>query len=330
MSSFSLVTYSIPKDFGDVPVGESVTQQIRFTNSGNKATTLTYSSRPEGFTCDFVSGTVLEPGVSIMVSFTFTPTREKSYSGTFKFDENQKAFNGNSKYMQFTLTGKGVKPADPNPDAIDLGLSVKWADHNVGTTTPEGYGKYYAWGETGSKTTYNWSTYKWGSGLYSLTKYCFLPAYGTVDNKTVLDKADDAASANWGSGWRMPTQAELEELLNNCTWTWTTVNGVDGYKVSSKKNSNSIFLPATGQISDTETNNVGGTGFYWTAELSGNPGAAVGFFMHSSQKDFMNYVRYMGLAVRPVFDGSAASAPVRIPYRITSEPEPLGPSQISH
>lgn len=331
MTSFSLLTYSIPKDFGEVPVGESVTQTLRFTNSGNHRTVLTYSSHPDGFSCDFVSGTVLEPGVTVEVNFVFTPTREKSYSGTFRFNEDQKAFNGNTKYMEFTLTGKGVKPADPHPDAIDLGLSVRWADHNVGATTPEGYGKFYAWGETSSKNTYDWSTYKWGSDMYSLTKYCFLPAYGTNDGKRTLEKADDAASVNWSSDWRTPTYAEFEELLNNCTWTWTSVNGVKGYKVTSKKNSNSIFLPATGHITDSEPSNVGETGFYWTAELSGNPAAAAGFYMYSSQKDFMNYMRYFGLCVRPVLDGSSASsAPIRIPFRKEAGTEPLGISQVSN
>jgi hypothetical protein len=166
--------------------------------------------------------------------------------------------------------------------------------------------------------------------MYSLTKYCFLPAYGTNDGKRTLEKADDAASVNWSSDWRTPTYAEFEELLNNCTWTWTTVNGVKGYKVTSKKNSNSIFLPATGHITDSDPSNVGETGFYWTAELSGNPAAAAGFYMYSSQKDFMNYMRYFGLCVRPVLDGSStSSAPIRIPFRRETGNEPLGVPQVS-
>ncbi|MBQ7388798.1 MAG: hypothetical protein IJW01_05480 [Paludibacteraceae bacterium] len=101
---------------------------------------------------------------------------------------------------------------------IDLGLSVKWATCNVGATSPEKYGNYYAWGETEPKTTYTWATYKWCNGSYDTqTKYCTDSSRGTVDNKTVLELADDAANVNWGGAWRMPTDAECQELIDNCT-----------------------------------------------------------------------------------------------------------------
>ena len=122
---------------------------------------------------------------------------------------------------------------------VDLGLSVKWATCNVGAVSPEDYGDYFAWGETEPKDFYAWSTYKWCNGSYdTLTKYCTDSKYGTVDNKTVLDLEDDAAHVNWGGDWRMPTKAEQDELYNNCTWEWTTQNGVNGYKVTSKINGN--------------------------------------------------------------------------------------------
>ncbi|MDD6782411.1 MAG: hypothetical protein PUD89_05750, partial [Bacteroidales bacterium] len=98
---------------------------------------------------------------------------------------------------------------------VDLGLpsGLKWATCNVGATAPEAYGDYYAWGETTTKSTYEWSTYKWCDGSYDTqTKYCTSSSYGTVDNKTVLDLADDAARANWGGAWRMPTDEEWTEL----------------------------------------------------------------------------------------------------------------------
>ena len=169
-------------------------------------------------------------------------------------------------------------PQTGNHEYVDLGLSVKWATCNVGATKPEEYGDYFAWGETQPKSNYDWSTYKYCNGSYkTLTKYNNSSSYGTVDNKTTLDLSDDAARANWGGSWRMPTRAEQDELRNNCTWTWTTQNGVNGYKVTSKSNGNSIFLPAAGYRDDSSLNNAGSTGYYWSSSLyTDNPNARVG------------------------------------------------------
>lgn len=184
---------------------------------------------------------------------------------------------------------------------VDLGLSVKWATMNVGASSPEYYGDYFAWGETTTKTTYNWSTYKYCNGSYTtMTKYCTDSSYGTVDNKTVLELSDDAACVNWGGTWRMPTDAELTELRTQCTWTWTTQNGVKGYKVTSKTNSNSIFLPAAGCRYDSSLSNAGSYGSYWSSSLSKGPYDAwyVYFFSGGVYRDYD--VRYYGLSVRPV------------------------------
>lgn len=109
---------------------------------------------------------------------------------------------------------------------IDLGLSVKWATCNVGASKPEDYGDYYAWGETTTKSDYDWDTYKWCKGTYdTMTKYCTDSYYGTVDNRTTLTSSDDVATVKWGSKWRMPTKEEMKELDEDCTWTWTTQNG---------------------------------------------------------------------------------------------------------
>ena len=141
---------------------------------------------------------------------------------------------------------------------VDLGLSVKWATCNVGANSPEEYGDYFAWGETKPKDSYKWSTYKWCNGSKDkLTKYCKESYYGRVDNKTVLDLVDDAAHVNLGGAWRMPTKEEIRELKDNCTWTWTTQNGVNGYLVTSKKNDNSIFLPAAGYRSGSDLEYAG-------------------------------------------------------------------------
>jgi hypothetical protein len=135
-------------------------------------------------------------------------------------------------------------------EAVDLGLSVKWATCNVGAERPEDYGDYFAWGEVKPKGNYDWSAYKYCKGAReTLTKYCTSSTYGIVDNKIVLDPEDDVATVNWGGAWRMPTKAEYDELRNNCTWKWTRQNGVNGYKVLGP-NGNSIFLPTAGYMID--------------------------------------------------------------------------------
>ena len=185
---------------------------------------------------------------------------------------------------------------------VDLGLSVKWATCNVGATAPEEYGNYYAWGETEPKTTYDWSTYKWCNGSYdNQTKYNTSSIYGTVDNKTVLELADDAAHANWGGAWRMPTDAEWTELRENCTWTWTIKNGVNGYEVKSEANGNSIFLPAAGSRNDESLGDAGYYGRYWSSSLfTGFPDNAwhVSFSSDYVNRDY--FYRGGGLSVRPV------------------------------
>ena len=150
---------------------------------------------------------------------------------------------------------------------VDLGLSVMWATCNVGASTPEEYGDYFAWGETKTKTHYDWSTYKWCNGSSTLlTKYCEDSSYGTVDSKIALDKIDDAATVYWGGDWRMPTTEEFEELTMNCTFLWTTQNGVNGCKVTSNINGNSIFLPAAGMYIGSKYH-PGETGDYWQSTL---------------------------------------------------------------
>ena len=121
---------------------------------------------------------------------------------------------------------------------VDLGLpsGTLWATYNVGANSPEEYGDYFAWGETQPKDTYTWSTYQYANGGSpwgnpNLTKYCANSQYGYngyVDDLTILLPEDDAATANWGSNWRMPTQEEWWELGSNTTHTWTTQNGVNG------------------------------------------------------------------------------------------------------
>ena len=189
---------------------------------------------------------------------------------------------------------------------VDLGLpsGIKWATCNVGATTPEEYGDYFGWGETEPKDYYDWGGYKYCNGTYkTMTKYCTKSSYGTVDNKTTLELSDDAAQVNWGGKWRMPTKAEIDELRDTfyCTWTWTTQNGVNGYKVTSKKNGNSIFLPAAGYRQLGGLYDAGSDGYYWSTLLnqSENDYANLLYF-DSGIVDIYFHSRYGGLSVRAV------------------------------
>lgn len=184
-----------------------------------------------------------------------------------------------------------------NGRAVDLGLSVKWASYNVGATAPEEYGDYFAWGETLPKSDYSHNTNKWYSnGGNYINKYCTDSSYGTVDNNTNLDLADDAAHDNWGRNWRMPTVAEWSELINKCTWEWTTA----GYLVTGP-NGNSIFLPAAGGRARTTLHETGSHGHYWSSSLSTDYPYWAYFISFKSGNVYRDYYgRSNGFSVRPV------------------------------
>jgi len=195
-------------------------------------------------------------------------------------------------------------------EVVDLGLSVKWASCNIGATKPEEYGDYFAWGETSPKESYGWSTYKYCNGsLNTVTKYCEYSRNGTVDNRPALEKADDAASVNWGGNWRMPTWDEQRELVDNCTTTWTEDykgTGVAGHIFTSKKTGytdKSIFLPATGYSDETNVGAYSGWfGLYWASTLyrgDSNEAFTLEFNYHIVEANDSFY-RYYGRAVRAV------------------------------
>ena len=185
-----------------------------------------------------------------------------------KSDEPKNDSNNNQN-KETTDIENNNDPKNDTKEAVDLGLSVKWATCNVGATSPEKYGNYYAWGEIAPKSVYTWEFYKYTSGKYNttLTKYNNSKTYGaTVDSLTTLEASDDAATQNWGGSWRMPTSAEWEELIEKCTWTWTTLKGVNGYEVKAV-NGNSIFLPAAGIYIGEKLSDAGNYGDYWSSSL---------------------------------------------------------------
>ena len=223
----------------------------------------------------------------------------------------------------FFLAGAGAQaPADVQ--AVDLGLpsGVKWASCNVGATTPEGYGDYFAWGETAPKEEYSWATYRYANGdADKLTKYCNDIKQGDngfTDRETTLVQEDDAAAANWGGVWRMPTDAEWKELRENCTWTWTAQNGVNGYQVASKTNGNAIFLPAAGYRYNMVLSDGGSYGNYWASSLFEKySGHAWGIGFYSGLADMGSYTRCYGQSVRPV-QGTTSDTGITNPSTTTT------------
>ena len=188
---------------------------------------------------------------------------------------------------------------------VNLGLpsGTLWATCNVGADSPEEYGDYFAWGETTPKSNYNWSTYKYGKAQNQLTKYCDNSDFGKdgfTDNKPVLDAEDDAATANWGNGWRMPTLEEIEELYEERTSEWTEQNGVMG-RLFTGPNGNTLFLPAAGYYYDTSLYDAGSYGYYWSSALyDGSPNRACYLYFGSGYVYWGINNRYCGHSVRPV------------------------------
>lgn len=199
--------------------------------------------------------------------------------GNYLYDDSSESF-----------TTEKLSDAPTPGDAIDLGLSVKWASHNVGASSPEGYGGYYAWGETEEKNDYDWDTYKYYDNSTGDLIYIGSNISGTQY---------DVAHVKWGGSWRMPTLDEIKELINNCTWKWTTLNGVNGQLVTGP-NGNSIFLPAAGSCDGTDLYDRGSYGIYWSATLYyGYYAYYLGFNSGYSYWGEWHYHKY-GQTVRPV------------------------------
>jgi hypothetical protein len=193
-------------------------------------------------------------------------------------------------------------PDENHPHIIDLGLpsGTKWACCNVGANAPEGYGDYFAWGETKPKDVYTMETYAYWRGDTN--------GDGWVDNNELVDlgsdiagkKDYDAATANWGSPWKMPTKEQFVELIGNCTSEWTQENGIYGRKFTGS-NGNTIFLPAAGGRSRGESDSVGSSGYYWSSTLNESyPYSAYFLYFDSGNACWGSGYRFYGRSVRPV------------------------------
>ncbi|MGN0037042.1 MAG: hypothetical protein ACI36X_07520 [Bacteroidaceae bacterium] len=202
--------------------------------------------------------------------------------------------------VQEPVASEPVKPVEPKPEPapvkptrgtisghewVDLGLSVKWATMNVGASSPSDYDDYFAWGETSTKTEYT-----------SKTSKTFRKSMGNIAGNV----AYDAARANWGGTWRLPTKVECEELVNQCIWTWTTQGGHNGYLVKGM-NGNTLFLPAAGRRFGSLLFNVGESGNYWSSTPFGSDTESVyGLYLGSSAHGVIPLDRGSGYSVRPV------------------------------
>ena len=248
--------------------------------------------------------------------------RKNSEKNTYIWEKQYHHMNTHLRTLLFLALALLVPSrASAQMEAVDLGLSVKWASCNLGASKPKDAGHFYAWGETKPKTVFsekNYGLYKEGPQRstgnlaaleYLLTKYCSdkktsdAPGvYGNVDGKTVLEAADDPARKERGGNWRIPTREEMKELHEKCDWKWTEVGGVPGYKVSSRRNGNSIFLPAAGYYRDQYHYRVGLMGYYWAANLADDyPTRA--HYLGFSEKDILSeswWLRFYGFNIRPV------------------------------
>ena len=169
-------------------------------------------------------------------------------------------------------------PPEREPEGVDLGLSVKWAARNVGAATPTDAGSYFAWGEVSDK-------FEFSPGSY-------------------LGAEGDAATAIMGSGWRIPTDAEWEELMNGCVWHWTEFDSVKGYLLVSKNpdyNDAALFLPAAGYCDDCYSYLTGVKGYYWSASIvESKPSYAYSVILNEEEPEWDQTPRYLGLSIRAV------------------------------
>lgn len=241
-----------------------------------------------------------------------------------------KLFKNHSDYETFTATTEFVKPnvsvckqenevhynpyVDPynGHTYVEIG-GLKWATMNIGASQPSDYGLYFAWGDTQGYTAeqvgsgegqkyFGWADYKYGNGTSSpgatgMTKY------NATDGLTTLEAVDDAAVANWGGSWRMPTTAEFQALGAAVNTAWTQVNNVYGILCTDKTDSSkTLFFPAAGSCSNGSVEDEGDFAVYWSSSLYANDRRYAYYLYFDSDGAYWNGngIRYFGFAVRPV------------------------------
>lgn len=208
--------------------------------------------------------------------------------------------SGNVEFVDFS-----EKAPDPTVTAgavVDLGLSVYWCSCNVGAEAPEEYGDYFAWGETKAKSSYTKANYSY----YDSNTNVF-----TDIGDNICGTEYDAATVNLGSDWRMPTKTEIQELLTQCTWEWTQINGINGYVVTGPNN-NSIFLPAAGCVLSSPSG-VGSNTMYSTSNIGHDNTESTIIISYSSNKPnlYNLWEKYEGTVIRPVTSNpNAGGGPV--------------------
>ncbi len=256
----------------------------------------------KGYWVDWISQKTSRAFSYKKVTFIVSPNKGKSRSGILYFFN--KELNIEQQIVIKQKAFYDVSGIKDGHEYVDLGLSVKWATCNVGAETPEDNGDYFAWGETTpqSNNRYYWDSYKWYKDNYNdLTKYCTQARYGKVDNKTSLELADDAARANWGGSWRMPTEKELNELFYHCSCKWELSFFLSGYRFTSEVNGNSIFLPAAGIRRYHSLDAEDEAGSYWSSSLSKSESI---FATHHGFNKYRTWYndeeRFHGLSVRAV------------------------------
>lgn len=189
-----------------------------------------------------------------------------------------------------------------NAVAVDLGLpsGTLWASCNIGANSPEDFGNYYSWGETEPKSSYKLEEYrhfKPGQENVMAIRRAFADL-----GKDIAGTQYDVAHVKWGEEWQMPSLGQFQELEQNCVWEWTSVNEVAGYKITSKTNGNSIFLPAAGSKASQRTSNIGVYGLYWSSTLAydGPSGGCNLLIQKGSDRRRQTSSRALGYTVRAV------------------------------
>lgn len=341
-TSGSSITISVTENTAKTSRSGSVTVSLSDLTSGSLSQTIAVSQAGKDYYLNVDKTSISAGSSSSSESFTITSNDTWSASSdagwaklsattgsgdktiTVSIDANAstssrsgtitvKGTNSGTKTISVSQEGANATSGYENGhEWVDLGLpsGTLWATCNIGASSPENYGDYFAWGEIMSKKEYSSENYIHFNGTIDyIIKYCDDKGYGKVDNKSSLELEDDAAYMNWGNKWRIPTYKEQNELCTECNWTWITQNGINGYKITSKINSKSIFLPAAGRKHYLIYENAGSNGFYWTSSLyegrewPRSPRAACHLYFYDGDAWCKcDEFRFEGLPIRPVIN----------------------------